>query len=286
MKNILPEANVIRQYLLGRFDDQDERESALSEQILFNDDLAELVESVEDEIIEEYLDGALVPVDRKAVEDYFLRAPERKEKLRFARVLRSYFKNKKTDAVNPAVPYWSTRFRSYWPHAALILLAVASLAYISHIRQTEASLEAEVMRLRVPPASLAVSAPPGGLAVSAPPVHPAVAVLTLNLGLPRDIGSPLPHIEINRSSQRLIVEIVLPGKAPGPFDVRLESNETREILWSAKLLPLISADGARLLFDVPEERIKSGTYSFAVSAAGTSTTPPQSSDFQVRVTQP
>ena len=70
MKNSLPDLHLIRQYLLGRLDAQDERESALSEQILFNDELAELVESAEDEIIEEYLDGSLAPVDRKDVEGY------------------------------------------------------------------------------------------------------------------------------------------------------------------------------------------------------------------------
>jgi hypothetical protein len=276
MKNSLPEPTVIRQYLLGRFDDQDERESTLSEQILFNDDLAELVESVEDEIIEEYLDGALDPIDRKDVEGYFLRPPERKEKLRFARVLRRYFKTKQTDSVNPVVPYWSTRLRPYWPHVALILLAIVALAYISRIRQREALLEAQVMQQRTPSADLAPSAAP---------VHAAVAVLTLDLGRPRGIETAIPHIEITRSTQRLIVEIVLPGNAPGPYDVRLESNETKGVIWSARLLPLVSPYGARLLFEVPEERIKSGIYFFSVSSADTLTTRPQSSDFQVSVTQ-
>lgn len=288
MKNSLPEPNLIRQYLLGRFDEQDERESTLSEQILFNDDLAELVESVEDEIIEEYLDGTLDSIDRRDVESYFLRPPERKEKLRFARLLRGYFKTKQTDPVNPVVPYWSTRLRSYWPHATLILLAIVALAYIALIRQREASLEAQLMQQKAPSpnlAPLAQTTPSQHLASSAPPAHAAVAVLTLDLGRPRDIGTPIPRIEITRSTQRLIVEIVLPSNAPGPYDVRLESNDTQGLIWSARLLPLFSPYGARLLFDVPEEHIKSGTYSFSVSAADTPTTPPQSSDFKVSVTQ-
>jgi len=277
MQNIFPEPIVIRQYLLGRFDQQDERESALSEQILFNDNLAELVESIEDEIIDEYLDGALDATERKDVESYFLRPPERKEKLRFARVLRGYFKTKQADPVSPVVPYWSTQLRRYWPHAALILLAIVSLGYIYRIHQREALLEAQIMQQRTPPPQLAASAAP---------VHPAIAVLTLNLGLSRDIGTPIPRIETAQSTQRLIVEIVLPSSAPGgPYNVRLKSNETNEIIWSAKLLPLVSTDGARLFFDVPEEHIKSGTYFFAVSSADTPTTLPQSSNFQVSVTQ-
>ena len=278
MKNTLPEANVIRQYLLGRFDEQDERESTLSEQILMNDELAELVESVEDEIIEEYLDGVLDPRDRKDVEGYFLRPAERKEKLRFARVLRSYFKAKQSDRVDPVVSYWSARFRTYWPHAALILLAIFSLTYISRIRHREESLEAQLSQQRAESADQAISAPP---------VHPAGAVLTLNLGVLRDIGSPIPHLEITRASQRLIVEIVLPSDAPtGPYDVRLESNETPGVIWSSKLLPLVSTYGPRLFFDVPKEDIKSGTYFFSVSPAGTPNSRARSSDFQVNVTQP
>jgi hypothetical protein len=276
MKNSLPEPDLIRQYLLGRFNEQDERESTLSQQILFNDDLAELVESVEDEIIDEYLDGALDATDRKDVEGYFLRPPERKEKLRFARVLRGYFKTKQTDPINPVIAHWSTRLRPYWPHAALILLAIVALAYISRIRHREARLEAQVMQQSTPSANVAVSAAP---------VHPAVAVLTLDLGRPRDIGTPIPRIEITRSTQRLILEIVLPSNAPGPYDVQLESNESKGVIWSAKLLPLVSLYGARLLFDVPDEHIKSGTYSLAVSSAQFPTTRPQSSDFQVSVTR-
>src|SRR2546423_822923 len=90
----LPAESVIRQYLLGRLDDQDKLESSLSEQMLFDEELSETVDSIEDELIEDYLDGALNDADRKAAEEYFLRPPERKEKLRFARLLRSRFEKK------------------------------------------------------------------------------------------------------------------------------------------------------------------------------------------------
>src|SRR5215467_9714463 len=137
MKSSLPGPDVIRQYLFGMLDEQAELESTLSEQVLFDDEFAESVESVEDEIIDEYLDGALDLTDRKHVEGYFLRPPERKEKLRFARLLRRYFETEPTYPVNPVAIFWSTRFRPYWSYAALILLAVGSLIYISRIRDRE-----------------------------------------------------------------------------------------------------------------------------------------------------
>ncbi|SRR6266550_395405 len=73
MKSNLPDRGLVREYLLGRLDDKKEIEDHLSDGILFNDELFEKVESIEDEIIEEFLDGTLNSADKKAVDEYFLR---------------------------------------------------------------------------------------------------------------------------------------------------------------------------------------------------------------------
>jgi hypothetical protein len=276
MKKSLPETNVIREYLLGRLDDQSELEADISQQILSNDDLAELVESVEDEIIEAYLDGTLDFADRKSVEGYFLQPPERREKLRFTRVLRRYFETKESDSIDPFVGHWA-RFRPYYPAIALMLVVIVGLAYISRIRQKEAMLEAQLRQERAHSEDRMQSA--------APPVPAplAVTVFTLMLGQTRASGTPIPHIQISPSTTRIIVEIVLKNPAAQglPYDVRLESNETGTMIWSAHLLPIVSADGARFVFDIPKEHIKSGTYTFAVSSGGASD---RTEDFQVNVT--
>ena len=88
MNSDLPDRGLVREYLLGRLDDKKELEEQLSHDICVNDELSEMVESVEEEIIEDVLDGTLGPADKNAVDGYFLRPPERKEKLRFARLLR------------------------------------------------------------------------------------------------------------------------------------------------------------------------------------------------------
>lgn len=279
MKNSMPEPGVVRQYLLGRLDEQGEQESALSEQILFNDDLAELVELVEDEIIDEYLDGVLDPTDRKDVEGYFLRPPERKEKLRFARILRGYLNTRPHLTVNQAVIPWGTRLRPYWSAAALILLAIISATYIFRIRQKEASLEAQLAEERAHVVAPASRIPQDEL---------AVAVLTLTEGNTRGSGNRIEHIEITHSTRRLLVEISLPGDASIPYDVRLgsnESNETNGIIWSTRLLPLVSHDGARLLFDLPDKQLKSGSYFFAVSSGDDPGTQPKYYDFEMRVSK-
>ena len=94
MKNDFPSENTIRQYLLGRLDHQEEFESSLSEQMLFNEELSEIVDSIEDEIIEDYLDGNLSREDRRAADTYFLRPRQRQEKLHLARLLRQHFEAK------------------------------------------------------------------------------------------------------------------------------------------------------------------------------------------------
>src|SRR6516162_1766407 len=91
MNSDLPDRGLVREYLLGRLDHKKELEAQLTHDICVNDELSELVESVEEEIIEDVLDGALDPADKNAVDGYFLRPPERKEKLRFARVLRHQY---------------------------------------------------------------------------------------------------------------------------------------------------------------------------------------------------
>src|SRR5215475_5537773 len=99
MKSDVPDRGLVREYLLGRLDHKTELEEQLSHEICFNDDLSQMVESVEEEIIEDFLDGRLDPADKDAVDGYFLQPPERKEKLRFARLLRHHFEQRH-DPVN------------------------------------------------------------------------------------------------------------------------------------------------------------------------------------------
>jgi len=264
--------------LLGRLDEQQELESKLSEGILFSDELSEMVESIEDEIIEEYLDGALDSADRKATDEYFLRPLERKNKLQFARLLREHFETNRNDVVVPPLDIlpvtgsgasqygigvasaagWGHHLRTYGQFAALILLFMLGVTYISGIRKRQAQLEGELVQERERSASLAREASL---------LQPPIIALTLVSDRSRGPGAP-PHIEIKPSIQRIVVEIALPRGATGTYDVRLEANGKKAALWSATLSPLVSASGdARLMFDVPTRGIESGVYSFVVSSS-------------------
>src|SRR5215475_1701988 len=167
MKSDVPDRGLVREYLLGRLDHKTELEEQLSHEICFNDDLSQMVESVEEEIIEDFLDGRLDPADKDAVDGYFLRPPERKEKLRFAKLLRHHFEEQHelvgtisditpsayTNVVRDSSDYrgpipWSSHLKTYGQLAALILLAIGSLIYISVLRTNQAHLEAQLVQER------------------------------------------------------------------------------------------------------------------------------------------
>jgi hypothetical protein len=290
----LSDRNLVRQYLLGRLDDNPDLEGDLSEAILSDDELAAMVDSVEDEIIEEYLDETLDSVDKNAVDEYFLRPLERKEKLRFAQLLRHRFKTKR-DLAEPqrdAFPLTGpslvegkdddrsavqlrSRFQTYGQFAALILLAVLSLLYASRVRESKARLEGELVQERERSASLAQEALL---------LRPPMVALTLVADRSRSADAQIPRLEIKPSTQRMIVDIALPGAVSGPYDVRLETSGGERPIWSARLLPLVSASGdGRLVFDVPVQGIKPDVYSFVVSSPSPGGV--KHYDFEVKLTR-
>lgn len=290
MNGDVPDRSLVREYLLGRLDHKKELEESLSHEICVNDDLSEMVESVEEEIIEDFLDGTLDAADKDAVDRYFLKPPERKEKLRFARLLRHRFEqtpdsvNTGREMLNPAaIPHarldympailGRSHFRTYGELAALLLLTVVGLIYISGIRKNQVRLERELVQEREQFTTVA----------RVPQVSQASMIaLTLVSDRSRGDSTQIPEIEILPSTQRIVVEIALQGRSPGPFDVRLESPGKNEPIWAARLLPLLSASGdARLVFDTPVQKIAAGVYSFVVSSSPPGSGRPKHYDFRI-----
>jgi anti-sigma factor RsiW len=292
MKSDVPDRALVREYLLGRLDDKKELEEQLSHEICVNDDLSEMVELIEDEIIEDFLDGTLDPADKDAVDGYFLRPPERKEKLRFVRLLRHRFEQRQDlvdtrretfDSANVPQARFDYRpanlgrshFRTYGELAALFVLTVVGLIYISGIRKNQARIEAQLAHERERSATVAKEA-----LVS----QASMVALTLVSDRSRGDSTQIPNIEINPSTQRIVVEIALPGRNPGPFDVMLEARGKNQPIWTARLLPLVSASGdARLVFDIPVQGVASDVYSFVVSSSLSATARPKHYDFCITV---
>jgi hypothetical protein len=278
----IADRNMIREYLLGRLDEQPELEEKLSDGILLNEEMTDIVDSVEDEIIEEYLEGSLNSASRDAAEKYFLQPPQRKEKLRSAQLLKHYFEMKpsrytameRENFVIPP-PAWVSHFRTYGAFAALALITISSLIYVSRVHRSHARLENELAQERESSSNLVKQAE-----LLQPPIVP----LTLVGDRSRGAETLIPQVQIKSSTQRIIVEIALQSAASIPYDVRLETKKGERSLWSARLLPLISSSGdARLVFDVPAGAFQSDVYSFAVSSASPASGGARHYDFQARL---
>jgi hypothetical protein len=287
----LSEELTIRQYLLGQLDPTAETTGILEERIFMDSDFAGMVDVIEDEIIEDYLEGALNEADRKAMEDHFLRPPERQEKLRLARLVNrnlesSVLSARPAGADAGAVPVhpagrdgwgrnglskdaspalWQPSMRMWAELAACALLAFAmTYAFKAHQQlqatraQSGRQLAAERER------SLQFERQMQNLRQMA---QPAIVMLNLSQpGVTRSDNS-FSTLQIGPGTQRLHVEIVLQFVPRGPVDVRLE-NADKKPIWTANTQFAFRAnDDARLLLDVPAQNLEPGDYKFVITQA-------------------
>ncbi len=273
MKDNFPTVETIRQYLLGRFDDQEKVENHLSEQMLFDSELSEIVDSVEDEIIEDYLDDAVSPADREAIQEYFLRPAERREKLQLARLLRHHFEAhpsvlaKKKLGTHPevvsirsdsAISRGRARFWIYCEVAAILLVAMGAFHFFKTSRTLQSQLEASRERQRQVDNQLERAKEH---AASLEKQLELVPPVTLSF-LKAQFRGDEKEIEIEPWRQRVTAEIELANTSSGEYDVRLVDNSGHTVWYGPKL----HASPGELRFDVPAKDISPGDYCFRVSS--------------------
>src|SRR6267378_1876224 len=76
----------LRKYLLGELNEGEQQ--VLEEQLLAGVELFDLLNVVEDELLDDYLNAALKGNELERFESFFLLTPERQRKLSFAMALR------------------------------------------------------------------------------------------------------------------------------------------------------------------------------------------------------
>lgn len=238
-----------RQYLLGVLPEDGLRR--LEERLLTDEDFyAELLAS-EDELVDEYLGGALSADEREKFERHFLCTPERRRKLSFGTALRRYASehhaeasedfaeaplSSTADAPTPA-PTFGERLRAFWGSqavglrfaAALLLAAFAVGAWWLARTPAERTF-----------ATLTLAARTGDRAAGAEPVKVKLredelrVVLTLPEGataagyraeLLRDGDKPSP-VNVNVSDARsVLVAIPADRLPPGSYALRLYATD-------------------------------------------------------------
>ena len=122
----------LRQYLLGRLKD-DAREE-IEKHLLANDEIYQELLIVEDEIVDEYLEGKLEERDRLAFETHFLATPDRQEKFRFGRAFKRHVAARSDIAAAETSPRTKLspiptprRLSRFFPSSALAIAAAVVL---------------------------------------------------------------------------------------------------------------------------------------------------------------
>jgi anti-sigma factor RsiW len=139
LENGLP----LKSYLLGELG-PDERHR-LEQRLMTESEAFEELHRIEEELIDDYLEGGLSGRDRERFENFFLAAPERKQKLSFAKSLKRYLAAHKSEAgrqgheSNSRHAFLPLRNRALkWAFAASLLFMVAggswSVLQISSLR--------------------------------------------------------------------------------------------------------------------------------------------------------
>jgi hypothetical protein len=275
MENRPSDEMSIRRYLLGLLETESEVLEALDKQMLEDNELSDLAELIEDEIIEEYLEGTLDPIEKDAVERHFLRPAERREKLRSARLLTRHLaaepqdrKNDSNDVLSSPVGPWNRRIAYAAPAATLLL--VVCLGYVVHLKRASnseiAKLTNDLSKEKEHSAGLVEKVQE--LRVLG---QSSVVLLTLLQPGVRRAPAPVQELEIGTATQRVHVEIPLQGVSSGAFDVRLEragAGAPRTVVSIAQLESFRSRNGALLIFDMPTQGIEPGDYRFTVRESG------------------
>lgn len=141
------ENDEIKQYLLGTLSQADRQR--VEERLLTEESFFEEVLLGEDELIDQYLNGALPDESRDGFEQHFLSTPERQRKLKFGRALSRYVAQKSENAANEFIgtPHlsaavvaepnrsttWAAQFHAFWNSRTWGLRATLALASIAII---------------------------------------------------------------------------------------------------------------------------------------------------------
>lgn len=268
---------LIRKYLLGLLPEAEWDE--IEQKLLTDEDFARTVEVVEDEIVDDYLDGTLSEADRRAAENHFFRAPEHQLKGRFAGLLRSHLRGGKPSEAPRFVPPFVPR-RLFWAasaaFAALLLVSAGLGVYTLRLqRKLDAEiakngsdqriLQADLEKERSQTAQLLEQL---RLAKDGQNASPASMVLSL-LPLDRSQGS-IPELKRVAEPKWLEIHIPLIDFVAASYKASLRDANGRELWSSANVKP----QSGILVLKVPVRLVSSGTYSIVVDGENASHTYP------------
>lgn len=272
MDKKLPEEDVIRRYLLGTLHEPELSE--VEQKLRNSEELRETAELIEDEIIEQYLEKNLDQRDKKAVETYFLRSLEHREKLWFAGLLHRRMApvpalpnpvpaEQQVKQVGPVLipPVRVRRWRFAGAFAATAaasaILSVSSTYFIFSKKLDDSQKAAAAAREQS--AGLQAKLDAGQ--------QPFFVNLDLRPGISRAADSTVARVTIHKTTELINVDLLLQDPTQDTYRVALrEAGQDREIWLQRDVKTISRLSSYRLTFHLPTQPVKSGKYELVVTS--------------------
>jgi hypothetical protein len=230
----------LRRYLLGQLDEarSDEVELAL----LSGGGMVAALETAEDDLIEDYLEGALPASDRLSFEQYFLASEAHAKSVEAARLLRDALRRRP----QPSLPLWAKLAAGITLAAAAAFWASGRAQAPSETADAPAAVPAE--RREGSPAA------PERRGIG---TQPRFASLTLVPGQHMSASDSTPEAVLAPEVEVLKLELVVEDPEVGGCRVSIASTAGDE-LWSASGLRATPVEGgATVSVDVPVAPLRS-----------------------------
>jgi|KBSSwiStaDraftv2_1062776.scaffolds.fasta_scaffold48474_2 anti-sigma-K factor RskA len=254
MKEVELDTTTIRQYLLGGLD-AGTREQ-VEQRLMTDRDYKEEVLIVEEELLEDYVSGALDHHERDLFLKNYLTTPLQKQKLRIAQALdkratqnapRTAGISGSSNVITRLAGVFRTRklfLQLSW--AALIVIFLGGTFLVFRIWRSAHELQAELARLN---GSGSYLLEPG----------PTVSQLSLSPLTLRDPGN-LPTITITKETQVVQLRIPQAQSQPQTYQAILKNSDNKEVL-SVSGLSVRSLDNSRMLvLHLPAVIFSTGDY--------------------------
>lgn len=267
----------LRQFLLGRLDEEERQQI---ETLFITGSLSrERILLVEQDLIEDYLEGSLTAADEKSFLAQYTATPTQRRRLRIARSIKERAAKEGAQTVPSTVSVWRRwgewlrpRFAFVVPIAATLIIAVVAAAIWLNSkierRNKRLAIAEEVIRLNAPGSMRDI--PPGTL-----------SSLELRRGAHRGFESPP---ELVKTASLEIVELQLLWEQEQYPSYRAVVQRVGD----DEPIPVIDrhaeSDGKTILVKLPAHILTRGAYRVELTgiAADGKTSPPEEYQFSVR----
>lgn len=273
MKELRQEQVVIRQYLLGELDDDDRQQ--VEQRLLTERDYKEEVLIAEDELLEDFIAGALEERERELFLKNYLSAPLQKRKLTIAQALNKYAAS--APRPDERESWWQKLIDALRPRQRLLQIAGVLIVMLAILgswwvfqawrRQTQqAQLQAELERLNGPRSTVLEAGD-------------SVASLQLSpLSVREEGGTEV--LTITNRTQFVQLRLVLASGQYQNYKAVLKNSRNEVILNLDQLA--VRANSSMLVLQLPATVFNNDDYTLTLARLKTNAMPEEIGDYSFR----